>query len=132
MPTLVSTYYKGKKMHGLRQKFGTTSPGLFREPIAVLGHDSVRRKMPGPINLTFSPLPRGRSLGQERAQLNYAGAENMTRAQCHWSPRARGLKSPRDEHHANGTIDALDVELNVGQRLCIIAVDPPVVHFWAI
>lgn len=117
---------------GSGQKFGTTSPGLFREPIAVLGHDSVRRKMPGPINLTFSPLPRGRSLGQERAQLSYTGAENMTRAQCCWSPRARGPKWPRDEHHANGTIDALDVELNVGQRLCIIAVEPLMVHFWAI
>lgn len=99
MPTLVSTYYKGEKCMGSGQKFGTTSPGLFREPVAVLGHDSVRRKIPGPINLTFSPLPRGRSLGQERAHLSYTRAETMTRAQCHWSPRARGLKSPRDEHH---------------------------------
>lgn len=76
MPTLASTYYKGKKMHGLRQKFGTTSPGLFREPIAVFSHDSVRRKMPGPINLTFSPARRsqeGGAFGQERAQLSYTG-----------------------------------------------------------
>lgn len=67
----------GKKVHGLRHKFGTTSPGLFREPIAVLGHDSVRRKMPGPINLTFSPARRS----QEGGALGRSGRNSASPGQ---------------------------------------------------
>lgn len=102
MPTLASTYYKGKKMHGLRSKIWNH---LTR--FVPRAHRCVRSRFSEAEDarthqfdfLARSPLPRGRSLGQERAQLSFTGAENMTRAQCHWSPRARGLKSPSDEHH---------------------------------
>lgn len=54
MRTLVSTYSKGTKCMGSVKKFGNIPPGLSREPVTELVHDSVRRKKPGPIHLTFS------------------------------------------------------------------------------
>lgn len=61
---------------GSVEKFGTTSPGLFREPIAELVRDSLRRKKPGPNYLTFSPA--GRS--QEGGALGRSGRNSATQA----------------------------------------------------
>lgn len=73
-------------MRGSVRKFGAITPGLFRGPFAELPvtHDSARRKKPGSIYLGLRRSQEGGALGRERAQ----HSEDMTRAQCHWSPSA--------------------------------------------
>lgn len=96
---------------GSVKKFGTIPPGFFREHIAALlvvrDSVSVRRKKPGPIHLTFSPLPRGRGLWAGAGATQLHAHRDMTRAQCHWSPRALGQSRQGTSAILNGTIDAL-------------------------